>query len=332
AGATTANAEDSDQYMRQTSLMVSADEFLDALGVLANTQYEAARDAYFSKAENFVKVTGSGDDQLAVKVESKIVLQEREAFLAGLLKKITNTTGAPDEVARNVETDIYQKVIHDYMGENGVVTQLFGMELKQRADKQAQQWDLKAREFYDLKQDWIQNVSYLKEVGTKRWENMAQEFGAKWKDWRADFKAEHEANQALFLGRIEESLQKKETWTQNFLLQSQNQADEMTLKEMYDSIAGMVQSMQENLPQGVSLSVNVNDILSSVLAKKPGSLSASLMDRASSIDTNFFLNEVKKYNFNDKGVKEQFKSLMEKTNVLSQNMVILQALESLRNM
>ncbi|TGK41547.1 hypothetical protein EHQ12_06130, partial [Leptospira gomenensis] len=136
AGATTANAEDSDQYMRQTSLMVSADEFLDALGVLANTQYEAARDAYFSKAENFVKVTGSGEDQLAVKVESKIVLQEREAFLAGLLKKLTNTTGAPDEVARNVETDIYQKVIHDYMGENGVVTQLFGMELKQRADKQ----------------------------------------------------------------------------------------------------------------------------------------------------------------------------------------------------
>ncbi|TGK35354.1 hypothetical protein EHQ17_06660, partial [Leptospira gomenensis] len=318
--------------MRQTSLMVSADEFLDALGVLANTQYEAARDAYFSKAENFVKVTGSGDDQLAVKVESKIVLQEREAFLAGLLKKITNTTGAPDEVARNVETDIYQKVIHDYMGENGVVTQLFGMELKQRADKQAQQWDLKAREFYDLKQDWIQNVSYLKEVGTKRWENMAQEFGAKWKDWRADFKAEHEANQALFLNKIEQAVQNKETWTQNFLQASQNKADEMTLKEMYDSIAGMVQSMQENLPQGVSLSVNVNDILSSVLAKKPGSLSASLMDRASSIDTNFFLNEVKKYNFNDKGVKEQFKSLMEKTNVLSQNMVILQALESLRNM
>ncbi|WP_210415154.1 hypothetical protein, partial [Leptospira gomenensis] len=53
---------------------------------------------------------------------------------------------------------------HDYMGENGVVTQLFGMELKQRADKQAQQWDLKEKEFYDLKQDWIQNVSYLKEV------------------------------------------------------------------------------------------------------------------------------------------------------------------------
>ncbi|TGK41923.1 hypothetical protein [Leptospira gomenensis] len=247
-------------------------------------------------------------------------------------KKITNTTGAPDEVARNVETDIYQKVIHDYLGENGVVTQLFGMELKQRADKQAQQWDLKEKEFYDLKADWIQNVSYLKEVGTKRWENMAQEFGAKWKDWRADFKAEHEANQALFLNKIEQAVQKKETWTQNFLLQSQNNAEEQSLREMYDSIAGVVQSMQENLPQGVSLSINVNDILASVLAKKPGSLSASLMDRASSIDTNFFLNEVKKYNFNDKGVKDQFKSLMEKTNVLSQNMVILQALESLRNM
>nr|WP_246813526.1 hypothetical protein [Leptospira gomenensis] len=247
-------------------------------------------------------------------------------------KKITNTTGAPDEVARNVETDIYQKVIHDYMGENGVVTQLFGMELKQRADKQSQQWDLKEKEFYDLKQDWIQNVSYLKEVGTKRWENMAQEFGAKWKDWRADFKAEHEANQALFLNKIEQAVQNKETWTQNFLQASQNNAEEQSLREMYDSIAGMVQSMQENLPQGVSLSINVNDILASVLAKKPGSLSASLMDRASSIDTNFFLNEVKKYNFNDKGVKDQFKSLMEKTNVLSQNMVILQALESLRNM
>nr|WP_243401885.1 hypothetical protein [Leptospira ellisii] len=75
---------------------------------------------------------------------------------------------------------------------------------KQRADQQTQQWDLKEKEFYDLKQDWIQNVSYLKETGTKRWENMAQEFGAKWTDWRADFKAEHEANQALFLGKIEE--------------------------------------------------------------------------------------------------------------------------------
>nr|WP_237578359.1 hypothetical protein [Leptospira mayottensis] len=218
------------------------------------------------------------------------------------------------------------------MGESGVVSQIFNAELQQRAQEQKQQWNLKEQEFYDLKSDWIQNISYLKQTGTKRWENMVQEFQGKWKDWRNDFKAQHEANQKIYLDRIESTLEKKETWTQSFLQKSNDQADELTMKEMYDSISGIVTSMQENLPAGVSMNVNVNDILSSILSKKPGIISASLIERASSIDTNFFLNEVKKYNFNDSGLKEQFKGLLNETNKLSQNLIILQTLESLRNL
>ncbi|MCL8268649.1 hypothetical protein M9Y82_18835, partial [Leptospira weilii] len=330
AGGTTATAEKTDQYGRQTALMVGADEFLDAMGVLAEAQYQVARDAYYSKAENYTKQIGVGnEDKIAVKVDAKVVLQEREKFASDLLKKITRTTNG-ETIAYNVETNIYRTVLNDYMGETGVVSQIFNAELQQRAQQQKQQWDMKEQEFYNLKSDWIQNVSYLKQTGTKRWENMVQEFQGKWKDWRADFKAEHEANQKIYLDRIESTLEKKEAWTQNFLQKSSEQADELTLKEMYDSIAGMVTSMQENLPAGVSM--NVNDILSSILSKKPGSISASLIDRASSIDTNFFLNEVKKYNFNDSGLKEQFKGLLNETNKLSQNLIILQTLESLRSL
>ncbi|UPY78805.1 hypothetical protein FH581_008080 [Leptospira weilii] len=332
AGGTTASAEKTDQYGRQTALMVGADEFLDAMGVLAEAQYQVARDAYYSKAENYTKQIGVGnEDKIAVKVDAKVVLQEREKFASDLLKKITRTTNG-ETIAYNVETNIYRTVLNDYMGETGVVSQIFNAELQQRGAEQKQQWNLKEQEFYDLKSDWIQNVSYLKQTGTKRWENMVQEFQGKWKDWRADFKAEHEANQKIYLDRIESTLEKKEAWTTSFLQKSSEQADELTMKEMYDSIAGMVTSMQENLPAGVSMNVNVNDILSSILSKKPGSISASLIDRASSIDTNFFLNEVKKYNFNDSGLKEQFKGMLNETNKLSQNLIILQTLESLRSL
>ncbi|WP_235595299.1 hypothetical protein [Leptospira weilii] len=332
AGGTTATAEKTDQYGRQTALMVGADEFLDAMGVLAEAQYQVARDAYYSKAENYTKQIGVGNEEkIAVKVDAKVVLQEREKFASDLLKKITRTTNG-ETIAYNVETNIYRTVLNDYMGETGVVSQIFNAELQQRGEEQKQHWNLKEQEFYDLKSDWIQNVSYLKQTGTKRWENMVQEFQGKWKDWRADFKAEHEANQKIYLDRIESTLEKKEAWTQSFLQKSSEHADELTMKEMYDSIAGMVTSMQENLPAGVSMNVNVNDILSSILSKKPGSISASLIDRASSIDTNFFLNEVKKYNFNDSGLKEQFKGLLNETNKLSQNLIILQTLESLRSL
>ncbi|EKR64688.1 hypothetical protein LEP1GSC036_3209 [Leptospira weilii str. 2006001853] len=332
AGGTTATAEKTDQYGRQTALMVGADEFLDAMGVLAEAQYQVARDAYYSKAENYTKQIGVGnEDKIAVKVDAKVVLQEREKFASDLLKKITRTTNG-ETIAYNVETNIYRTVLNDYMGETGVVSQIFNAELQQRGAEQKQQWNLKEQEFYDLKSDWIQNVSYLKQTGTKRWENMVQEFQGKWKDWRADFKAEHEANQKIYLDRIESTLEKKEAWTQSFLQKSSEQADELTMKEMYDSISGLVTSMQENLPSGVSMNVNVNDILSSILSKKPGSISASLIDRASSIDTNFFLNEVKKYNFNDSGLKEQFKGMLNETNKLSQNLIILQTLESLRSL
>ncbi|EMN44369.1 hypothetical protein LEP1GSC086_3642 [Leptospira weilii str. LNT 1234] len=332
AGGTTASAEKTDQYGRQTALMVGADEFLDAMGVLAEAQYQVARDAYYSKAENYTKQIGVGNDEkIAVKVDAKVVLQEREKFASDLLKKITRTTNG-ETIAYNVETNIYRTVLNDYMGETGVVSQIFNAELQQRGAEQKQQWNLKEQEFYDLKSDWIQNVSYLKQTGTKRWENMVQEYQGKWKDWRADFKAEHEANQKIYLDRIESTLEKKEAWTQSFLQKSSEQADELTMKEMYDSIAGMVTSMQENLPAGVSMNVNVNDILSNILSKKPGSISASLIDRASSIDTNFFLNEVKKYNFNDSGLKEQFKGMLNETNKLSQNLIILQTLESLRSL
>ncbi|QDK24726.1 hypothetical protein FHG67_07215 [Leptospira weilii] len=332
AGGTTASAEKTDQYGRQTALMVGADEFLDAMGVLAEAQYQVARDAYYSKAENYTKQIGTGtEDKIAVKVDAKVVLQEREKFASDLLKKITRTTNG-ETIAYNVETNIYRTVLNDYMGESGVVSQIFNAELQQRGAEQKQQWNLKEQEFYDLKSDWIQNVSYLKQTGTKRWENMVQEFQGKWKDWRADFKAEHEANQKIYLDRIESTLEKKEAWTQSFLQKSSEQADELTMKEMYNSISGLVTSMQENLPSGVSMNVNVNDILSSILSKKPGSISASLIDRASSIDTNFFLNEVKKYNFNDSGLKEQFKGMLNETNKLSQNLIILQTLESLRSL
>ncbi|MDL5247499.1 polymorphic toxin-type HINT domain-containing protein [Leptospira weilii] len=287
---------------------------------------------YSLTSNNYTKQIGVGnEDKIAVKVDSKVVLQEREKFASDLLKKITRTTNG-ETIAYNVETNIYRTVLNDYMGETGVVSQIFNAELQQRGAEQKQQWNLKEQEFYDLKSDWIQNVSYLKQTGTKRWENMVQEFQGKWKDWRADFKAEHEANQKIYLDRIESTLEKKEAWTTSFLQKSNEQADELTMKEMYDSIAGMVTSMQENLPAGVSLNVNVNDILSNILSKKPGSISASLIDRASSIDTNFFLNEVKKYNFNDSGLKEQFKGMLDTTNKLSQNLIILQTLESLRNL
>ncbi len=332
AGGTTATAEKTDQYGRQTALMVGADEFLDAMGVLAEAQYQVARDAYYNKAENYTKQIGVGnEDKIAVKVDAKVVLQEREQFTSDLLKKITRTTNG-ETIAYNVETNIYRTVLNDYMGESGVVSQIFNAELQQRAQEQKQQWNLKEQEFYDLKSDWIQNVSYLKQTGTKRWENMVQEFQGKWKDWRADFKAQHEANQKIYLDRIENTLEKKEAWTTSFLQKSSEQADELTMKEMYDSISGIVTSMQENLPSGVSMNVNVNEILSSILSKKPGSISTSLIDRASSIDTNFFLNEVKKYNFNDSGFKEQFKGLLNETNKLSQNLIILQTLESLRSL
>ncbi|EMO63387.1 hypothetical protein LEP1GSC133_3628 [Leptospira borgpetersenii serovar Pomona str. 200901868] len=60
------------------------------------------------------------------------------------------------------------------------------------------------------------------------------------------------------------------------------------MKEMYDSISGIVTSMQENLPSGVSMNVNVKrNSLQYPEVKKPGSISASLIERASSIDTNF---------------------------------------------
>lgn len=332
AGGTTATTEKTDQYGRQTALMVGADEFLDAMGVLAEAQYQVARDAYYNKAENYTKQIGVGnEDKIAVKVDAKVVLQEREQFTSDLLKKITRTTNG-ETIAYNVETNIYRTVLNDYMGESGVVSQIFNAELQQRAQEQKQQWNLKEQEFYDLKSDWIQNVSYLKQTGTKRWENMVQEFQGKWKDWRADFKAQHEANQKIYLDRIENTLEKKEAWTTSFLQKSSEQADELTMKEMYDSISGIVTSMQENLPSGVSMNVNVNEILSSILSKKPGSISTSLIDRASSIDTNFFLNEVKKYNFNDSGFKEQFKGLLNETNKLSQNLIILQTLESLRSL
>ncbi|WP_246057370.1 hypothetical protein [Leptospira gomenensis] len=331
AGSTSATTEKTDQYGRQTALMVGADEFLDALGVLAEAQYHVARDAYYAKAEGFVKQVGSGADKIAVKVDAKTVLQDREQFTADLMKKITRTTNG-ETVALNVETAIYKSVLNDYMGESGVVSQIFNAELQQRADQQKLQWDLKEKEFYDLKGDWIQNVSYLKQTGVKRWENMVQEFQSKWSGWRADFKAEHEANQAVFLERIESAVVKKETWTKDFLQKSSEQADELSLRQMYDSIAGIVSAMQENLPQGVNVNVNVNDILSNILSKQPGSISASLIDRASNIDTNFFLNEVKKYNFNDSGVKEKFKSMMQDMDKLSQNLIILQTLESLRSL
>nr|WP_100764726.1 hypothetical protein [Leptospira ellisii]PJZ93984.1 hypothetical protein CH379_05010 [Leptospira ellisii] len=331
AGGATAVTEKTDQYGRQTALMVGADEFLDALGVLAEAQYHSARDAYYTKAEGFVKQVGTGADKVAVKVDVKTVLQDRELFTSDLMKKITRTTNG-ETVALNVETTIYKSVLNDYLGESGVVSQIFNAELQQRAEQQKLQWDLKEKEFYDLKGDWIQNVSYLKQTGAKRWENMVQEFQAKWTDWRADYKAEHEANQAVFLDRIESAVVKKETWTKDFLQKSSDQADELSLRQMYDSIAGVVSAMQENLPQGVNVNVNVNDILSNILSKQPGSISASLIDRAASIDTNFFLNEVKKYNFNDSGVKEKFKSMMQDMDKLSQNLIILQTLESLRSL
>ncbi|WP_246813521.1 hypothetical protein [Leptospira gomenensis] len=331
AGGATASIEQTDQYGRKTALMVGSDEFLDAMGVLAEAQYQVARDAYFKKAESFVKQVGTGADKVAVKVDAKVILDEREQFMSDLLKKITKTSNG-ETVAYNVETTIYKTVLNDYMGPTGVVSQIFGAELQQRQRQQMQQWDLKEREFYDLKSDWVQNVSYIKQTGTKRWENMVQEFQAKWTDWRAEYKTQHEANQKVFLDRIEQTLEKKETWTKDFLQKSSEVSDELSLRQMYDSIAGIVSSMQENLPTGVSVNINVNDILSNILSKKPGSISTSLIDRASSIDTNFFLNEVKRFNFNDGGVKEQFKNLMKEMDKLSQNLIILQTLESLRSL
>ncbi|PNV73993.1 hypothetical protein, partial [Leptospira inadai] len=325
AGLMTSAAEGLDVYGRKTSLMLSADEFVDALSVLARTQYSVARDAYYLKAESVVQKASDGT---MVKVDKQVVWDDREQFLYDLMKKISKTTNG-ESIAKNIETEIYKQLISDYMGQSGVVSNLFQAELEQRALEQRSLWSLKETQFYDSKAEWVENLKYLKQTGDKRWDNMTLEFRSHLESWRKEWNEIHKTNQGVFLSRIESALEEKEKWTENFLRVSSQLADEAAISELYNSISGLVDGLKSSLPEGISLNANVNSILQAVLEKKPGGFAGGLIDRAKSIDTNFFLNAVKQYNFNDSGVFDKFKALMKETDKLSQNLVILQAFESL---
>jgi hypothetical protein len=81
---------------------------------------------------------------------------------------------------------------------------------------------------------------------------------------------------------------------------------------------------------GVAVGIDPNTVLSLILKEKPNStLSDYLKFAGQYADTNFFMREIKEYNFGDTNVMDRFKAANAERDNLSKNLIIMQALESL---
>ncbi len=311
AGAITATPTETDKFGRRTTLMISGDEFTDAMAAMAQTQYEIERQEYFRAAETMTKDRVQADD--------KVILDEREEFYAGLLTQAQSV---------GVEYEMYRVLAEDYHGEGGIVEQVAEIEFAQRVEAQQNEWDLREEQFAKKRQEWEENIARLTSVGEERWSDMTTEVATAWNKWRQDFDAQARDAEDLYLERIGDAVEDQQEWQDEFTNLATQGADEQTLRELYDEINAMVAGLKTGLPDDVSIDLNANEILNQVLANKPDTLSEDMILRGQYANTQLFVNELREYSF-DNSIQDRYDELTERYEEQTQRLVRLQMLDSL---
>ncbi|PJZ71480.1 hypothetical protein CH373_03030 [Leptospira perolatii] len=149
-----------------------------------------------------------------------------------------------------------------------------------------------------------------------------------WDEWRVDFRKEAKVGEEAHLREIEKALKEKTRWETDFLSTMKDQDDSTVLRDAYNQIQGMVESFGGTLPTGVSVNLNANTILNSVLANSPSKFDERTISQGATQDVQFFINQLQTTKLDEKNVKA-FEQLRNEMDEHSQKMVVLQTLDSL---
>lgn len=297
------------------SFMTSADQFSSALAVLAKSQYQIEKREYFAAQEAYVGPGGQKADQ-------KMILDDREGFYSGLIQTLSQNTG------KNIEYEMYQTVVMDYMGEGQIVDQLYEINGEQQKQTQLKVWEQKEKEFYDKKQEWVQNIEFLQNTGNARFNDMLSLMNKNWDAWRTDFNAKQKEGEQAHIDAIAKALKSKADWEKDAIASLKTQGDGYEIRSAYDQIQNILNSMSASLPTDVGVAVNANTILNQVLLNRPTELDASLLQQGAYANVQFFVDQLQKTKLDDSSIKN-FESLRKEMDESSKKVVVLQTLDSL---
>lgn len=297
------------------SFMTSADQFSSALAVLAKSQYQIEKREYFAAQEAYVGPGGQKADQ-------KMILDDREGFYSGLIQTLSQNTG------KNIEYEMYQTVVTDYMGEGQIVDQLYEINGDQQKQTQLKAWEQKEKEFYDKKQEWVQNIEFLQNTGNARFNDMLSLVNKNWDAWRTDFNAKQKEGEQAHIDAIAKALKAKADWEKDAIASLKTQGDGYEIRSAYDQIQNILNSMSASLPTDVGIAANANTILNQVLLNRPAELDASLLQQGAYANVQFFVDQLQKTKLDDSSIKN-FESLRKEMDESSKKVVVLQTLDSL---
>ncbi|WP_244244909.1 hypothetical protein [Leptospira koniambonensis] len=301
----------------KTATMTSADEFVSALAVLSQSQYEIERDEYFAAQEKYIGAGGQ-------KADPKTILDAREQFYSDLLKKLSNNNG------ENIEYDMYKKVAEDYMGKGKIIDQLFLANQKQQYALQTAVWDQKEQDFYQKKQEWVENIQFLQNAGLSKFNDMTNTILQGWDSWRTEFKKKAKEGEKAHVDQIATMISEKAAWEKDFISTYKDQSDTDKLAEAYKQIQSLIESYKKDLPTEVGVELNANAILNKVLAGAPSKFDDNLINQGAYQDVQFFIDQVKTQKLDDSNLK-QFQDMSKEMEERSQKLVVLQSLDSLYN-
>ncbi|WP_208727396.1 polymorphic toxin-type HINT domain-containing protein [Leptospira bourretii] len=297
---------------RLVNIMTSADEFVGSLASISKTQYTIEKEEYYAVQEAAI-VRG-------VKADKREILDDRDRFYSNLLNKVTGGTG------KNIEYDMYKTLVEDYYGQGNVTDQLYALNESQQREYQLKVWDNKEKDFQSKKTEWIENVNYLMETGSARFNDMLTSFNQSWDQWRRDFKEETEKGKAEHMARIEEALKKKTEWEVNLLNQARK-GDQFEIDQVYAEIQRTIANMG-SAPNAVLLQNNANKILNTIMNSKPQVLDNRMLEQGMYTDVQFFVDELQKSKYDESNV-EKMKSMTKEMEDRSKQMAVLQTLDSL---
>ncbi|MBM9549243.1 hypothetical protein JWG40_19630, partial [Leptospira sp. 201903074] len=297
---------------RMVNIMTSADEFVGSLASISKTQYTIEKEEYYASQEAAI-VRG-------VKADKREILDDRDRFYSGLLAKVTDATG------KNIEYDMYKTLVEDYYGQGNVADQLYALNEGQQREYQIKVWDNKEKDFQSKKADWIENVNYLMETGSARFNDMLTSFNQSWDQWRRDFKEETDKGKAEHMARIEEALKKKTDWEVSLLNQARK-GDQFEIDQVYAEIQKTIANMG-SAPNAVLLQNNANKILNTIMNSKPQVLDNRMLEQGMYTDVQFFVDELQKSKYDESNV-DKMKSLTKEMEDRSKQMAVLQTLDSL---
>ncbi|MBN2041039.1 MAG: hypothetical protein JW864_13435, partial [Spirochaetes bacterium] len=157
--------------------------------------------------------------------------------------------------------------------------------IEQNTSFQEQAWQQQQEKFNERQARWIEIVSFIKNRGTRDWNNRMVRFLNDWKKWSINARLAIEEGEKEWVNTVIDYSNRRAEWQQEMAGISSEESFRNIYYNLQNKLTGYLNNLGSILPQGIDLGIDPDIILSETMRDLPEADLGVLMNTMKTTDT-----------------------------------------------